>query len=197
MTPFSRHRRGAPPSASPASRSTALSERREDSDYLAALRARPDAAAAIFARDMPILPSGEAPAVAVLAARRSRRAWAGRGSRRCSASPPTARRSSRRCCPTTPSNRSAAARRLLRSPPVDRARPRRPGAGRLAVDRHAGAGRAGPARHARPGQVDPAAGMSATASAPTAAPPPASPRPAGGASATSARRSISPAPTRW
>ena len=38
-----------------------LSERREDSDYLARLRARPDAAAAIFARDMPILPAGEGP----------------------------------------------------------------------------------------------------------------------------------------
>ena len=38
-----------------------LSERREDSAYLAGLRARPDAAAAIFARDMPILPAGEGP----------------------------------------------------------------------------------------------------------------------------------------
>ena len=36
-----------------------LSERREDSAYLAALQARPDAQAAIFARDMPILPRGE------------------------------------------------------------------------------------------------------------------------------------------
>ena len=38
-----------------------VSERREDSAYVATLRARPDAKAVLIARDMPILPRGEAP----------------------------------------------------------------------------------------------------------------------------------------
>ncbi len=38
-----------------------VSERREDSAYVAALRARPDAKAVLIAREMPILPRGEAP----------------------------------------------------------------------------------------------------------------------------------------
>jgi len=38
-----------------------VSERREDAAFVAALRARPDAKAVLIARDMPILPRGEAP----------------------------------------------------------------------------------------------------------------------------------------
>jgi NAD+ diphosphatase len=38
-----------------------VSERREDAAYVAALRARPDAKAVLIAREMPILPRGEAP----------------------------------------------------------------------------------------------------------------------------------------
>ena len=38
-----------------------VSERRDDSAYVAALRTRPDAKAVLIARDMPILPRGEAP----------------------------------------------------------------------------------------------------------------------------------------
>jgi NAD+ diphosphatase len=38
-----------------------VSERREDPAYVASLRARPDAKAILIARDMPILPRGEAP----------------------------------------------------------------------------------------------------------------------------------------
>jgi NAD+ diphosphatase len=38
-----------------------VSERRDDAAYVAALRARPDAKAVLIAREMPILPRGEAP----------------------------------------------------------------------------------------------------------------------------------------